>query len=272
MKFRHAITLGVAAIVLLLIILKLTPPNHPTLTIRNLRSTQEAAAPDGEPRLIEDQLRLPSFDPRLMAFSGKQRFRIPFTTHLVAPLGAKNGSLTYNARSFWSETQTENFQGFHTGDDLNGIGGQNSDLGDPVFAIGNGLVVYAGEPHPSWGKTILLAHRLPDGRIIQSLYAHLDKIRVSLDSIVATSDIIGTVGTAGGRYLAHLHFEAHEASGPNLGSAYVQHRTNRLNPTETVSRYPSPAPQLNLPSVSAIIEEIERSQISIPLTPGNHSL
>ena len=64
-------------------------------------------------------------------------FRIPSSIELASlstvsrfdfPLGSENGAMTYNAQRF-----TENH---HLDDDLNGIGGEDSDLADPIYAVG----------------------------------------------------------------------------------------------------------------------------------------
>ena len=84
------------------------------------------------------------FDPALLRLSAAETAALPLAARFDHPLGSEHGALTYNARPFRMAR--------HLGDDLNGIGGGNSDLGDPVHAIAAGRVVYAGEPGPGWGK------------------------------------------------------------------------------------------------------------------------
>ncbi|MFL6595529.1 MAG: M23 family metallopeptidase, partial [Chthoniobacterales bacterium] len=75
---------------------------------------------------------------------------LPTAARFDFPLGSENGALAYNAQPF-----TENR---HLGDDLNGIGGENSDLGDPVFAVADGRVIYAQEGGPGWGNIVIVLH------------------------------------------------------------------------------------------------------------------
>ena len=66
---------------------------------------------------------------------------LPTAARFDFPLGSENGAMSYNAQRF-----TENR---HLGDDLNGIGGENSDLGDPVLCRG-GWPGFAGARWWSW--------------------------------------------------------------------------------------------------------------------------
>ncbi len=169
-------------------------------------------------------------DPAFLRLSPLEIAGLPLAVRFDQPMGSEHGALTYNAQPFRLNR--------HLGDDLNGIGGMNSDLGDPVYAAGAGRVVYAGVPGPGWGKMIILAHRVPDVadpkniRIIQTVYAHLDAMKIKHGQLVQRGDPIGTVGTADGQYLAHLHFEVREGPYVNPGVGYADAPLNRLKPEQ----------------------------------------
>lgn len=165
------------------------------------------------------------FDPAFLRLTPLEVARLPLATRFDAPMGSEHGALTYNAQPFRINR--------HLGDDLNGIGGLNSDLGDAVHAAGFGRVVYAGVPGPGWGKMIILAHRVHgpgNTRVIQTVYAHLDQILVKPDAVVRRGQKIGTVGTGDGQYLAHLHFEVREGPYINPSVGYADIPLNRLSP------------------------------------------
>ncbi len=180
--------------------------------------------------------------PGLVLLTPEQLAKIPEVDGFQSPCGAPNGAMTYDAQPFGSPNPKRG--GMHTGQDLNGIGGENTDLGEPVVASARGLVVYSGEASPGWGKVVVLAHRLPgENRVIQTLYAHLDQCLAQTGELVGRGARIGAIGTAGGLYLAHLHFEAIESRcteacqrgyGP-LGTM------NRLDPAKLLAEHPAPA-------------------------------
>ena len=174
-------------------------------------------------------------DLRLHFLSAWQAARIPRAARFDPPLGSEQGALVYNAQKFFEMNDSRG--GHHTGDDLNGIGGANTDLGDPVFAVADGLVVFAGEPSPDWGKVVVIAHLAPDGTPMQSMVAHLDRIDAKQDALVWRGEKIGTVGTAGGRYPAHLHFEMLASDGIDLGAGYALAPLNRLDPAATIEKF-----------------------------------
>ncbi len=162
-----------------------------------------------------------------------QMAQIPRATRFDPPMGTEHRGLVYNAQKFWEMNVKRG--GHHTGDDLNGIGGMNTDLGDPVFSTADGLVLYAGEPSPGWGKTVVIAHKTVDGKLLHSMYAHLHRMDVRPGVLVARGGKIGTVGTANGFYPAHLHFEMRASDGVDIGAGYTAEPLNRLDPMATIA-------------------------------------
>ncbi len=186
-------------------------------------------------------------DMRFHLLSPWEANQIPLATTFDTPMGGENGALVYNAQRFWEDNQRRG--GHHTGDDLNGIGGMNTDLGDPVFAASDGLVVYTGEPSPGWGKIVILAHQLDSGETVQSMYAHLDSIDVTYGDLIPRSSKIGTVGTANGYYPAHLHLEIRKSDGVDIGSGYTSFPMNRISPSAFVDSLHNPGPTGISPSL-----------------------
>ena len=172
-------------------------------------------------------------DHRFHFLSAWQTAEIPRALRFDPPLGSNHGGLVYNAQKFWEMNDKRG--GHHTGDDLNGIGGMNTDLGDSVFCTADGRVVYAGEPSPGWGKMVVIAHTAADGRPLHSMYAHLHRIDVAPGALVPRGGKVGTVGTANGYYPAHLHFEMRTSDGVDIGAGYAMFPLNRLDPAATIA-------------------------------------
>lgn len=100
--------------------------------------------------------------------------------------------------------------GIHTGEDWNGKGGGNTDLGQPVYASAKGKVLAAQDYGAPWGNVVYLEHCfIENARFVKaySLYAHLDKLMVEKGQILARRGQLGTIGTGHGSFPAHLHFE-----------------------------------------------------------------
>lgn len=100
--------------------------------------------------------------------------------------------------------------GRHMGDDWNGNGGGNTDLGAPVYCTAHGLVVYARDARMGWGKLVIVRHAYWEGgkwNYVDSLYAHLHQIFVREGQQVRRGQLVGSIGTNRGMYAAHLHFE-----------------------------------------------------------------
>ena len=169
--------------------------------------------------------------PSLDVISAAELEQLPLADRFDSPVGSEHGALTYNAQ-FCGEWN-QDFGGRHSGDDLNGIGGYNTDLGDPVYAVATGRVIFAAEGGPGWGRIVILVHAIERGggrAYVQSFYAHLQDIAAKPGRIVRRGERIGSIGTAEGRYFAHLHFEMREFSTPAIGAGYRQDLAGWLNP------------------------------------------
>ena len=118
------------------------------------------------------------------------------------PVGRDGTKNYYVARGFRANG--------HLGEDWNGEGGGDTDLGDPVTCTAHGVVVFAQDYKLGWGNVVIVRHAyLEGGRVnyIDSLYGHLHQIFVSAGDNVTRGQKIGTIGNNRGQYSAHLHFE-----------------------------------------------------------------
>lgn len=98
---------------------------------------------------------------------------------------------------------------YHTGVDLNWGRGGNSDIGVPVYSPASGIVIYQAELRP-WGNVTIIKHdplRSPSGQVYYTRYGHMQNVRVRVGERVRRGDQVGEIGTGGGRYIAHLHFD-----------------------------------------------------------------
>ncbi len=184
---------------------------------------------------------------------------VPTAVRFDPPMGSAQGALTYNAQKFME--MNEDRGGQHLGDDINGIGGMNSDLGDAIFSVADGLVVYAGEPSEGWGNVVVVAHKTPDGRMLQSMYAHMDQIDVVLGSLVARGEKLGTNGTGNDHYPAHLHLEMRESRFIEIGGGYFDGPLNRIDPMATIAEFRN-----------ASVNKMNSSPLAHVLAKGDESL
>ncbi|MEH1870231.1 LysM peptidoglycan-binding domain-containing M23 family metallopeptidase [Nostoc sp.] len=92
---------------------------------------------------------------------------------------------------------------FHSGVDL------LAPVGTDVLAIAPGTVAFAND-QGSYGKLVIINH----SGGLQSRYAQLDSIKVSVGQQVKKGDLLGTVGTSGkpSSSQPHLHFEVRASS------------------------------------------------------------
>jgi hypothetical protein len=183
-------------------------------------------------RLGPELLSQRKFEPALAIVPSLELAALPTATRFDFPLGNEHGAMAYNAQPF-----TENM---HLGDDLNGIGGENSDLGDPVFAVADGEVLAAREGGPGWGNVIIVLHAYREKGVrkyVQSFYGHVQTILVAPRERVRRGQQIATVGPGGGQYWAHLHFEMREFLTPFIGAGYRKDTRGWLDPSAFIQAY-----------------------------------
>ena len=96
---------------------------------------------------------------------------------------------------------------------------------------------YAEDFGGSWGNTIRIVHELPDGNRYESVYAHCDSILTMPHAWVLKGNPIGTIGTAHGRFYAHLHLEIRKEVGMPIGNGYSADTTGYVNPTAFIKKH-----------------------------------
>src|ERR1700736_2520313 len=165
-------------------------------------------------------------------------FRMPLETAFVRvadgfdfPVGKPDGQGYYKARGFRSHG--------HLGEDWDGIGGGDTDLGDPIFCIGDGVVVFARDCRMGWGNVLIVRHSYREGGAIKnvdSLYGHLDRMLVHRGQLVSRGQQIATMGNAHGLYEAHLHLEIRKNIEIGMSRAkFAQDSTNYYEPTQFIN-------------------------------------
>ncbi len=173
-----------------------------------------------------------TFHPRSNSLSPILLAELPTAARFDFPIGSENGAFAYNAQPF-----TENR---HLGDDLNGIGGENSDQGDPVFAVADGRVIFAGGSGPGLGQR---DHRPPRLRGKRGAKIRAVILRTHRDdhgraeAAVRRGQQIATIGTAEGRYWAHLHFEMREFQTPFIGPGYREDTRGWIDPSAFIAAH-----------------------------------
>jgi murein DD-endopeptidase MepM/ murein hydrolase activator NlpD len=153
------------------------------------------------------------------------------------PVGKPNASGYYKARGLRLRSPR------HYGEDWNGRSGGNSDLGDPVYAIADGVVTFAHNVRTGWGNVVLTRHAYRDptsGKVkyIDTLNGHLNNIQVKNGQHIKRGQQIGTIGTNFGMYPAHLHFEIrHDISIGMFRNNTPATLSHWADPTQFINKY-----------------------------------
>jgi murein DD-endopeptidase MepM/ murein hydrolase activator NlpD len=162
--------------------------------------------------------------------SALETVAIPLADGFETPVGKGGSGVYHRARGF-----TPNG---HLGEDWNGAGGGNTDLGDPITACGTGIVQFADDFHLGWGNVVIIRHAyLEDGEVkfVDSLYGHLNEFYVKVGQIVKRGQLIATMGNNHGMYDAHLHFEMRKNIQIGMSrSAFARDFSNYYDPTKFI--------------------------------------
>jgi murein DD-endopeptidase MepM/ murein hydrolase activator NlpD len=165
-------------------------------------------------------------------FSG-QRALVRLADGFDLPVGKPDGRGYYKARGMRPHG--------HLGEDWDGLGGGDTDLGDPVYVIGDGIVVFARDCHQGWGNVVIVRHAFREGlgtRYVDSLYGHLDKILVKRGQGVRRGQQIATIGNAHGLYEAHLHLEVRKNIEIGMSrDKFAQDLSNYYDPSQFIASH-----------------------------------
>jgi murein DD-endopeptidase MepM/ murein hydrolase activator NlpD len=113
-----------------------------------------------------------------------------YTGRLRWPLDAGIVSSEFGAR--WGK--------LHKGIDI------AADSGEPVYAVAEGEVIYAGNGLRGYGNVVIVQH---DGHL-SSLYAHNRELRVKQGDRVTQGTLLALLGNTGRSTGPHVHFEIRE--------------------------------------------------------------
>jgi murein DD-endopeptidase MepM/ murein hydrolase activator NlpD len=76
-------------------------------------------------------------------------------------------------------------------------------VGEPVYAIADGEVIYAGDGLKGYGNVVILRH----DRKTSSLYAHNSELKVKQGDQVTKGTLVALLGNTGHSTGPHVHFE-----------------------------------------------------------------
>ncbi len=135
-----------------------------------------------------------------------QELKINLADGFDFPVGKPNADGYYKSRGLRLRAPR------HFGEDWNGRNGGDTDYGDPVYAVADGIVTWAYNVGGGWGNVVMTRHAYRDTatgpvKYVDTLNGHLSKMLVKVGQFVKRGQHIGAIGNNMGMYPAHLHFE-----------------------------------------------------------------
>ncbi len=220
-----------------------TPPAQAQVGLPSLSKTLDP--PVASPPLetvsslaVEAQAEAPALPPAHFSSEAELLSYCPVGDGFAYPVGAPDAKGYRDVQPFGRNG--------HLGEDWNGGHGKggNGDLGDPIYAIADGIVTYA-EPvgkncQYGWGNVVKIVHNAgaaKEPEYVESLYAHLDEIRVREHQIIKRGEQIGTMGNCNGVYWSHLHFELRSEPFLSIGRGYGMNTPGYLDPKKFIEQH-----------------------------------
>jgi len=107
---------------------------------------------------------------------------------------------------------------FHYGVDI------DAETGDAVRSTADGIVIHAGGDTGGYGRLVVVDH----GNSMQTWYAHLARINVTVGQDVHRGQVIGAAGSSGRATAPHLHYEVRIAGLPRDPYLYLSRQGRRV--------------------------------------------
>jgi murein DD-endopeptidase MepM/ murein hydrolase activator NlpD len=85
-----------------------------------------------------------------------------------------------------------------------------ADVGEPVYAMAAGEVIYAGNGMRGYGNVVVIRH----DRMRTSLYAHNSELKVKQGDQVTQGSLVALLGSTGHSTGPHVHFEIRDGDTP----------------------------------------------------------
>ncbi len=162
---------------------------------------------------------------------------LPLADGFDYPVGKPDGKGYYVARGLRLRSP------IHFGEDWNGLSGGDTDLGDPIWATADGIVMFSYNVQVGWGNIVIIRHAYRDPqtgqvRFCDSLYGHLLERMVKVGDMVKRGQQIGKMGSNSGMYPAHLHFEIrHNLTIGMQRESVARTMDNWADPRTFINRY-----------------------------------